>query len=134
MNNLKDIHNVKTYQSDLFKLFYQDFNEQFEGYTQQGIFLVRKWLVISSDIRRSDSSTLILSRSNTAILIVGIGVTCDSDVIGDTNIIILILLQNYKKCMKYTNFCENILHISKKITTFAPTNLKDIHNKDYSVV
>ena len=38
-------------------------------------FLDRKWLVISSDIRRSDSSTLILSRSNVAILIVGNGVT-----------------------------------------------------------
>ena len=38
MNNLKDIHNstYKTTLSDL--LFYQDFNEQFEGYTQ-----LQKW-------------------------------------------------------------------------------------------
>ena len=36
MNNLKDIHNYKTISSKNDKLFYQDFNEQFEGYTQQG--------------------------------------------------------------------------------------------------
>ena len=97
-------------------------------------FLVRKWLVISSDIRRSDSSTLILSRSNTAMLIVGNEVTCGSDVIGDTNIITLISLQNYKKQMKYANLFENILLFLKKSSTFAATYLKDIHNKDYSVV
>ena len=74
-------------------------------------FLVRKWLVISSDTWRSDSSILILSRSNAAILIVGNGVTRGSDVIGDTNIKILILPQDYKKCMKYTNFCEKYFEI-----------------------
>ena len=103
-------------------LFYQDVNEQFEGYTQlysivntNNHFLVRKRLVISSDIRRSDSSTLILSRSNAAILIVGNGVTCGSYVIGDTNIITLISLQNYKKQMKYANLFENILLFQKKV-------------------
>ena len=34
MNNLKDIHNRLIRNSFMFKLFYQDFNEQFEGYTQ----------------------------------------------------------------------------------------------------
>ena len=35
MNNLKDIHNLSTYMPSNGWLFYQDFNEQFEGYTQQ---------------------------------------------------------------------------------------------------
>ena len=35
MNNLKDIHNTKDMVKPSVLLFYQDFNEQFEGYTQQ---------------------------------------------------------------------------------------------------
>ena len=35
MNNLKDIHNLITELDTAERLFYQDFNEQFEGYTQQ---------------------------------------------------------------------------------------------------
>ena len=34
MNNLKDIHNEILSNNIVFKLFDQDFNEQFEGYTQ----------------------------------------------------------------------------------------------------
>ena len=34
MNNLKDIHNPMSPRFARAKLFYQDFNEQFEGYTQ----------------------------------------------------------------------------------------------------
>ena len=34
MNNLKDIHNSDEPKSHSTLLFYQDFNEQFEGYTQ----------------------------------------------------------------------------------------------------
>ena len=34
MNNLKDIHNTNYDWDDLDMLFYQDVNEQFEGYTQ----------------------------------------------------------------------------------------------------
>ena len=34
MNNLKDIHNLLEIFQNQLKLFYQDFNEQFEGYTQ----------------------------------------------------------------------------------------------------
>ena len=34
MNNLKDIHNTIIILFGVTKLFYQDFNEQFEGYTQ----------------------------------------------------------------------------------------------------
>ena len=48
------------------------------------------------------------------MLIVGNEVTCGSDVIGDTNIITLISLQNYKKHMKYANLYENILLFQKK--------------------
>ncbi len=49
------------------------------------------------------------------MLIVGNEVTCGSDVIGDTNIITLISLQNYKKQMKYANLFENILLFQKKV-------------------
>ena len=35
MNNLKDIHNHHTLFAQPLALFYQDFNEQFEGYTQR---------------------------------------------------------------------------------------------------
>ena len=45
-----------------------------------------------------------------------------------------IWLQKYRKNKKYANLYEIYLHISQKTTTFAATNLKDIHNKDYSVV
>ena len=34
MNNLKDIHNLVWHAHEPTALFYQDFNEQFEGYTQ----------------------------------------------------------------------------------------------------
>ena len=34
MNNLKDIHNGENPINTITGLFYQDFNEQFEGYTQ----------------------------------------------------------------------------------------------------
>ena len=34
MNNLKDIHNLNEFNACKGTLFYQDFNEQFEGYTQ----------------------------------------------------------------------------------------------------
>ena len=40
------------------------------------------------------------------------------------------LLQKYRKNRKYAN----LYVISEKSTTFAATKLKDIHNKDYSVV
>ena len=38
MNNLKDIHNAQRAQQKHDELFYQDFNEQFEGYTQRKYF------------------------------------------------------------------------------------------------
>ena len=37
MNNLKDIHNTSLFHKSFNVLFYQDFNEQFEGYTQHSI-------------------------------------------------------------------------------------------------
>ena len=39
MNNLKDIHNELLAKGQTDKLFYQDVNEQFEGYTQRAIVL-----------------------------------------------------------------------------------------------
>ena len=44
MNNLKDIHNEIGNFIDGFLLFYQDFNEQFEGYTQQKQYHLAKLL------------------------------------------------------------------------------------------
>ena len=35
MNNLKDIHNNQNTPEPTQELFYQDVNEQFEGYTQR---------------------------------------------------------------------------------------------------
>ena len=38
MNNLKDIHNLHKHHNVEDLLFYQDFNEQFEGYTQLSVY------------------------------------------------------------------------------------------------
>ena len=48
MNNLKDIHNYITVLIFLGMLFYQDFNEQFEGYTQRGGCAPRSQYVVLS--------------------------------------------------------------------------------------
>ena len=42
MNNLKDIHNIMECLKPILVLFCQDFNEQFEGYTQQVAKLILK--------------------------------------------------------------------------------------------
>ena len=48
MNNLKDIHNRPSAHALLLALFYQDVNEQFEGYTQQAFSSgIRLMLVLS---------------------------------------------------------------------------------------
>ena len=39
-----------------------------------------------------------------------------------------------QKKWEICKFTRNYFDISEKSTTFAATNLKDIHNKDYSVV
>ena len=39
-----------------------------------------------------------------------------------------------QKIRKIYKFIRKYLDILEKSTTFVPTNLKDIHNKDYSVV
>ena len=39
-----------------------------------------------------------------------------------------------QKIHEIYKFIRKYFDILKKSTTFAPTNLKDIHNKDYSVV
>ena len=51
MNNLKDIHNRLIRNSFMFKLFYQDFNEQFEGYTQ--LFVKTPYVSVGCFIRIS---------------------------------------------------------------------------------
>ena len=48
MNNLKDIHNSSRCCAFALLLFYQDFNEQFEGYTQLVLRLLLVFLVVLS--------------------------------------------------------------------------------------
>ena len=48
MNNLKDIHNHHSARRLAIQLFYQDFNEQFEGYTQPTEALVVVLAVVLS--------------------------------------------------------------------------------------
>ena len=48
MNNLKDIHNTLISPLVECLLFYQDFNEQFEGYTQQKRLFVASYYVVLS--------------------------------------------------------------------------------------
>ena len=49
MNNLKDIHNQLKNKELIYLLFYQDFNEQFEGYTQPGALLEERGLLFYQD-------------------------------------------------------------------------------------
>ena len=79
-------------------LFYQDFNEQFEGYTQQ------VWRNTSWDNR----CFIRISMNNFAAKV--------------------------QKILEICKFTGKYFDTSEKSSTFAPTNLKDIHNKDYSVV
>ena len=79
-------------------LFYQDFNEQFEGYTQHLDFGI--WFLWSCFIR--------ISMNNSAAKV--------------------------QKILEICKFTKKYFVISQKSITFAATNLKDIHNKDYSVV
>ena len=79
-------------------LLCQDFNEQFEGYTQRIAHIVR---IVSSCFIRISMNNLPAKVQK--------------------------IYESYKFTGKYFD-------ISEKSTTFAPTNLKDIHNKDYSVV
>ena len=48
MNNLKDIHNRRTIEKYMQMLFYQDVNEQFEGYTQRIAHIARIVSVVLS--------------------------------------------------------------------------------------
>ena len=98
MNNLKDIHNTFTNTLKFHKLFYQDVNEQFEGYTQpiRAISTPRTCFFIR------------ISKNN--------------------------LPAKVQKIYESYKFIRKNFAISRKSCTFAPTNLKDIHNKDYSVV
>ena len=124
MNNLKDIHNLspaehmtagvvlsgfqwtiwRIYTTSSFfvvvilSLFYQDFNEQFEGYTQHD------WPTADWPPR----CFIRISMNNSAAKV--------------------------QKILEICKFTKKYFVISQKSITFAPTNLKDIHNKDYSVV
>ena len=48
MNNLKDIHNLALIHRAKSVLFYQDVNEQFEGYTQRSLLLSCVYSVVLS--------------------------------------------------------------------------------------
>ena len=98
MNNLKDIHNCKFVLCSNEMLFYQDFNEQFEGYTQhdEAVHVLRLGCFIR------------ISMNNSAAKV--------------------------QKMHEIYKFMRKYFVISTKSITFATTNLKDIHNKDYSVV
>ena len=54
MSNLKDIHNTNHRSVQLILLLYQDFNEQFEGYTQ--LLIVTHTIFVSCFIRISMSN------------------------------------------------------------------------------
>ena len=157
MNNLKDIHNFVTETLDFsvvvlsgfqwtiwriyttyllfvvffLLLFYQDFNEQFEGYTQPRCSSLNNLLRCSIRISMNNLKDIHNMRwwagRKARVVLSGFQWT-------KWDITILILPQNYKKCMKCTNFCENILLFHKKALPLHQQNLKDIHNKDYSVV
>ena len=79
-------------------LFYQDFNEQFEGYTQ--LMFTCSYKISGCFIR--------ISMKNSAAKV--------------------------QKILEICKFTGKYFDTSEKSSTFAPTNLKDIHNKDYSVV
>ena len=79
-------------------LFYQDVNEQFEGYTQLHP-------VIALELK---SCFIRMSMNNSAAKV--------------------------QKILEICKFIRKYFDTSEKSSTFAPTNLKDIHNKDYSVV
>ena len=175
MNNLKDIHNsihisvflrsvvlsgfqwtiwriyttIIIMQPLVGKLFYQDFNEQFEGYTQpnnapacvSACCFIRISMNNLKDIHNLFQSLHPLA----PVVLSGFQWTI-------WRIYTTEALQDKKKCVLfYQDFNEqfaakvqkkweickftwNYFDISEKSTTFAPTNLKDIHNKDYSVV
>ena len=157
MSNLKDIHNAfcqcfwveivvlsgfqwtiwriyTTMRANIpsdWRLFYQDFNEQFEGYTQHlrwmCLFLTSCFVRISMDNLKDIHNMRWWAGRKARVVLSGFQWT-------KWDITILILPQNYKKCMKCTNFCENILLFHKKALPLYQQNLKDIHNKDYSVV
>ena len=124
MNNLKDIHNhhwtlqyqsyvvILGFQWTIWRiyttrsanitlnhvLFCQDFNEQFEGYTQP-----RK-----PSMYNTRCCFIRMSMNNSAAKV--------------------------QKILEICKFIRKYFDTSEKSSTFAPTILKDIHNKDYSVV
>ena len=123
MNNLKDIHNLTLYRLTPKRLFYQDVNEQFEGYTQ-----LCSWARYWETVVLSGCQWTIWRIYTTISAIARFSLCC----------FIRISMNNLSaKVQKTYEICKFIWKyfvISKKNTTFAPTNLKDIHNKDYSVV
>ena len=149
MNNLKDIHNLPIIIRAATKLFYQDFNEQFEGYTQHNV----------SDYGETCSCFIRISMNNLKDIhnISAFFAACsllfyqdfNEQFEGYTQLVsmlcvvsascfIRISMNNsaakVQKILEICKFTGKYFVISEKSSTFAPTNLKDIHNKDYSVV
>ena len=175
MNNLKDIHNVIIAYPPMYSvvlsgcqwtiwriytthslarsgralLFCQDFNEQFEGYTQHRRCV--RWLhsVVLSGCQWTIwriYTTLIVCKLFANKLFCqdfneqfeGYTQHSGSCPVRRQGCFVRISMNNsaakVQKKWEICKFTRNYFDISEKSTTFAPTNLKDIHNKDYSVV
>ena len=105
-------------------LFCQDFNEQFEGYTQlrgaRVAYNVRCFIRISMNNFEGYTQPRPLLNDSQGRCFIRISMNNSA--------------AKVQKKWEICKFTRNYFDISEKSTTFAPTNLKDIHNKDYSVV
>ena len=103
--NLKDIHNYVIRRKGKTGLFYQDFTEQFEGYTQPALPL--SFHAASCYIRISMNNLKDIHNMSICIWIISYVVLSGCQW--------TILLQKYKKSLKSANLLENILILQKKV-------------------
>ena len=106
MNNLKDIHNCRCDRHRRNKLFCQDFNEQFEGYTQHNM----------AHERRCRGCFVKISMNN----LKDIHNTSAYDIY---QLLVVNLLQSYAFLMKYTKKIINICIYQKKAVPLQQLNL-----------
>ena len=129
-------------------MFCQDVNEQFEGYTQRkplfecaASCLIRMLMNNLKDIHNQMAQ----DACETLLFLIRMSMNNLKDIHNyrPTNSRILALFNQdvneqfaakLQKMHEIYKFLRKNFVISTKSTTFAPTNLKDIHNKDYSVV
>ena len=116
MNNLKDIHNYWNNLRSCNKLFYQDFNEQFEGYTQQRWGLATKKAVVLSGFQWT------IWRIYTTRLI-------------HIKLATLLFYQDFNEQFEgYTQLADDCSHrILRCFIRISMNNLKDIHNNLYMI-